>query len=552
MKKTNIIQLFIFAFFMLLSSFNSMSQKVEADMAKRVAKNLYLERYNISSDSKLEPSEIKIRECYSEKVKGNPLFYVVNIEKGGYVLVSGNESVQPILAYGFEENFTSNDMPPQLEWLINVYKKEISSAYQGKYAVEKEVKAEWDKYINGAFDSKDAKSVSPLIATSWDQGAGWNDMCPEDQSGPGGHAYAGCLATSMAQVLKYWAFPSQTNGVIPGYNSANYGWIDQINQSSLSYGASNTTPEYHSQRLLYFCGVSVRMDYGPDGSGASTSTALRSLKDYFSYSRNGQYLRKASYPVSTWEQMLKQELIEDRPVIYRGDDGGPSGHSFIIDGYQSTNHFHINWGWSGSSNGYYYLNDLCPGGYNFNERQYGVFNLEPCHDNLYLNTNMYTDYTLIAGNKIEAYAIVGNGANVNLSADNVVWLRDGFRAVEGSYFHADNNGCSYGSKSNLAEGYENIGNNTNSEYSSLGQNTDSNAENLSIYPNPTQGYINIDVADASTISKIEIRDQFGKLVLLNDVVANNNKFNFNGLSKGMYLAYIYTKESVKIEKIIYQ
>jgi hypothetical protein len=74
--------------------------------------------------------------------------------------------------------------------------------------------------------------------------------------------------------------------------------------------------------------------------------------------------------------LLRTELENLRPVYYDGQ-GSAGGHAFVCDGYQGTSHFHFNWGWNGYANGYYYLNNLNPGGYDFTQDQHAIVNIKP-------------------------------------------------------------------------------------------------------------------------------------------------------------------------------
>jgi len=75
--------------------------------------------------------------------------------------------------------------------------------------------------------------------------------------------------------------------------------------------------------------------------------------------------------------MLRTELDASRPIFYFGTDTSAGGHAWVCDGYSGTNYFHMNWGWSGSSNGYFYLTNLNPSGYAFNNNQGAVIGLRP-------------------------------------------------------------------------------------------------------------------------------------------------------------------------------
>jgi len=200
-------------------------------------------------------------------------------------------------------------------------------------------------------------------------------LCPVDAGGPGGRVWAGCVAVCMAQVMKYWNYPNYGSGQHSyesypyGTQSANfaetyYDWGSMPNSLSSGNIAVAT--------LMYHCGVAVNMHYAPDGSGAFMGSAASALINYFDYAPDVQLVSKYSYSETAWDSVLKTELDLGRPISYAG-----GSHAFNIDGYQGDNHYHLNWGWGGSYNGYFYLTALNPGGYNFTSGQQAIIHIRP-------------------------------------------------------------------------------------------------------------------------------------------------------------------------------
>jgi len=161
---------------------------------------------------------------------------------------------------------------------------------------------------------------------------------------------------------------------------------------------SDNSPTNASRKLLFHVGVSCEMGYGAYGSGAwvgeyepSVTTAL---KTYFKYNQSANFKSKNNYDESYWLDIVRIELDEGRPLVYKGytSDYG-AGHAFVVDGYNGD-YFHLNWGWSGSYNGNYLISNLSPGGYTFSTWQGAIFDLYPevetiwgCTDNNACNYN---------------------------------------------------------------------------------------------------------------------------------------------------------------------
>ena len=132
-------------------------------------------------------------------------------------------------------------------------------------------------------------------------------------------------------------------------------------------------------RLLYHAGVSVDMNYGPTASGAHISDAAYALKTYFKYSDLLSFVWKSDYSTDDWTALLREEIDNNRPVLYRGYDvEAEGGHAFVCDGYSGADYFHFNWGWYGSyKDEYFYLNDLTPSSHNYSYSQAAVIGIRP-------------------------------------------------------------------------------------------------------------------------------------------------------------------------------
>jgi hypothetical protein len=136
---------------------------------------------------------------------------------------------------------------------------------------------------------------------------------------------------------------------------------------------SSYKPKRCFATLMYHCGVSLEADYGPSASGADDPRD--EMVKYFNYSSNAMLVNRSGFSTSAWINLLKSELDLRHPIWYTGS--GSVGHAFICDGYQDADYFHFNWGWGGSSDGYFYIGNLNPGWYNFNENQFALINLVP-------------------------------------------------------------------------------------------------------------------------------------------------------------------------------
>ncbi len=317
-------------------------------------------------------------------VKNNrTLWYLINLQPRGFILVSADDAAYPVLGYSYEHNFDYPIQSPEVKDWISNYERQLNYIIENRLDNRSTIKF-WDSILQNDFSfNSSERDVSPLTQTLWNQGQYYNEQCPYDENSTAGnnHVWAGCVATAMAQVMRFWSYPPQGVGS-HSYNENDYG-TQSANFGATTYHWNNMPLSPNSvindvTTLLYHCGVSVDMDYGYDGSGAYLSDAVNALKNYFDYNSDAQMVWKSDYSDSGWENLLKTDLDNGRPILYRGQGSG--GHAFVCDGYEGTNHFHFNWGWSGSANGYYYLDNLNPNGYNFTNYQGAGVHIHPNAD----------------------------------------------------------------------------------------------------------------------------------------------------------------------------
>ena len=294
-----------------------------------------------------------------------------------FVLLSADDCVQPILGYSLTSRFEIENMPANKRAWIQGYSDIIQYAIEHQTRASAEVARQWHDLAEGNLDMGRAITVvAPLIQTQWDQGWPYNNLCPDG-------TVTGCVATAMAQMMKYWNYPPtgigmhsyEWNGqtVSADFGSTTYDWDNMLN----SYSDNSTEAQQNAvATLMFHCGVSVDMNYGPGwagGSGAFAESIAGALINYFNYSPETQLIYRANYSSNDWTNMIKAELDQSRPIVYCGSGSG-GGHAFVCDGYNNSNYFHFNWGWSGYCDEYYSLDDLSPGPGGIGSGSIGEFN----------------------------------------------------------------------------------------------------------------------------------------------------------------------------------
>jgi len=387
---------------------------VPVQKAKQAAKNFFHERVN--QVRIMEYKSIDLFTVHSEFRNNTPLYYVFNINKDdGFIIISADDDAAPVLGYSFTGSYGETSMPPALLNYMDHFADQIEYIIQNNIKGSSDVKDQWQEleYYSPDGPVKIIRTVEPMILTHWSQSNPYNKYCPEDSEGSGGHAVVGCTALSMAQVIKYHNHPPQGTGSHSYYHweygniSANFGntvyeWTNMPNQINECYESVAT--------LLFHCGVSVEMHYGPTGSGAWPNP--NAYSDYFGYSTDADYVVEEDYSATAWKNLIKDELDNIRPMVYVGY-GDEAGHAWNCDGYQGDDHFHMNWGWGGMYDGYYYLDDLAAGG-GFNYDNGAVIEIYPDSD--------YPEYC--TGTKsIEGYEGTFNDGSGNQNYNNNIDCR---------------------------------------------------------------------------------------------------------------------------------
>lgn len=348
-----------------------------------------------------------------------PVYYIFNEKNGnGFILISANNLMLPVLGYSFSGSFEKEKTNPSLEYLLNKYVENINLAIENG-AQDAHVKEAWEYFKTDSQLMAPAVFVN-LITTSWDQDCYYNLYAPSDISGPCSHAYAGCVATSMSMVMKYHNYPAIGFGMHsythPSYGnlsanfgSTNYAWTNMPNQLNSS---SALTQKQSIARLMADCGIAVDMNYGSNGSGSNIGFSADALSSYFRYNYSSNEEMASNYSSLEWGQILRDQLDNNMPIIYSGIDNTIGyGHAWGVDGYQGSNYFHMNWGWSGYNNGYYLLTYLNVAGYNFNSTQSAVINIKPAN----INCQGQTKYITKTGRIEDGSGVENYGNNLNCS-----------------------------------------------------------------------------------------------------------------------------------------
>ena len=336
------------------------AKQISQDAAKDVA-NRFI-RQNSRLNSLSYGGDIALAYTASTGSVNN--FYVYNLAKGGFVIVSADDCVEQVLGYSENGNFDIVTAPENMLSMLEGYKQEINYAIAHSVIGATAVPDAPEKSM------PDRNAVLPLLTTKWNQNSPYNDRCPlyDDEQ----RCMVGCTATAMAQIMNYFEWPTTGTGA-KSYNSRINGKSVTISVdfSTVAFDWGNMLDVYDSSAtdaqcdavatLMYCAGVGANMSYGLTMSRAYITDAYEAFVSYFDYDKTLKYTHRYYYSPSEWNDLVYNEVANGRPVLYAGYNSS-IGHAFVCDGYSSDNFFHINWGWGGMSDGYFKLSVLNPDG----------------------------------------------------------------------------------------------------------------------------------------------------------------------------------------------
>lgn len=344
-------------------SVNLFSSPIPKEKAKERTRS-FLKNDDISIREYQPLSNTRNRSCLQ-----SDYFYIFNIgENNGFVIASGDDATPEILGYSNSGKFDEANLPHALFELLNNYSEQI------RYIRDNNIQKTYTRK-----SAENSKIVEPLIKTKWNQYSPYNDDMPTID---GVHCLTGCVSTAFAQIMYYHKYSMMTSD-IPGYTTSSknievdglpattFDWDNML----LEYNG-NETPEQKSAvaKLMNYCAVAVKADFDITVTDATMNASV--LKTIFGYGNSIQALEKWYYDDETWQEIICHELEKSRPVLYSGSGAG--SHAFILDGFDADKRYSVNWGWGGSYDGYFYLDNLSPKSWSyFSNDQRAIIGISP-------------------------------------------------------------------------------------------------------------------------------------------------------------------------------
>ena len=295
-----------------------------------------------------------------EKYQSLDMVNVYGIKGKGVVFISKDDDIEPVLGIS-DEDFDVNNMPCGMKWWLNTANKSLER-----------MKAKGITYSANPMAASGRPTY--FIKTYWNQDKPFNNLCPQIN---GSAAPTGCIATAMAQIMKYYQYPATSKGTgiysVTTYKDKNdkdgttkwykrelghtYQWTAMLS----SYGIMSEDENDAVATLMADAGAASQMNYQANGSGTIEWYAAKGFAENFRYDSLAiSCLQRDFYTDAEWMELVRKEMEAKQPVLYCGSDEIEGGHAFLLDGIQEDGKVHVNWGWGKSGDGWFDIDVLRP------------------------------------------------------------------------------------------------------------------------------------------------------------------------------------------------
>lgn len=406
-----------------VSATDAAASNIDADAARMAASN-FLKQHAAATPSFRASAlaDVRLAHAESSKVDGNA-YYVFNVEGGGWVIIAGDDRANQVLAYGDKGSIDMSNLPVNMKGYLDMYKNQIETIQASKVEIP-------------SFRSNNrTQTVDVMLTTDWAQSNPYNQQCVIN----GQTCSVGCAGLAMAQILNYWEYPKETDGVPTYYNTKSFSWVPALPATTFNYDSIvdhytvwyegqlylTRTTDNQKQELAKLCRYSAQaceMGFTPNGSG---SDVLRQYKGFLKldYSTEAKLVGIEAWPTretwnttdytnEEWVELINAQLLAGHPIPY-SSEGGQEGHAFVIDGLDANGLYHVNWGWWGLGDGWF---------------QFGAFNVTILDEYLEYNDGLFMVIDLFpyegyvspnAPTSVELGDVTGNG---EIAIDDVTAL----------------------------------------------------------------------------------------------------------------------------------
>ena len=336
---------------------------IDVNAARQAANNFLKSKMTAQGMFKAPAmADIKLAHTEASSVEGNA-YYVFNIQGGGWVIIAGDDRAKQVLAYGDKGNIDMNDLPGSMKDYLNLYKNQIEEmqSYKGQLIAKKSIQRN--------------TVVEPMLKSTWGQDEPMDRMCPMVS---GEHAAVGCGPLAMAQIIYYWKYPTENQGLdqyyiyglgtIPALPATTFDYnlmldsytIYNPSTGGVSLGTYTDEQANEVAKLCRYCGQACKVRY--NSSSGSYTYDQRDAFKIMGFTKTDVKLlgidpsyycdNTNKYSQDEWIALIYAELEAGRPIPYHNVDF-IDGHAWVLDGIDADGKFHMNWGWYERFNGWF-------------------------------------------------------------------------------------------------------------------------------------------------------------------------------------------------------
>lgn len=320
--------------------------------------------------------------------------YCFNVSDWGWVMISASTAIDPIMGYSDYGTLSAwDELAPAMRWWCEGYAGIISDIQKADLTEKYDDNPEWTELFNRSVKSntKDDPRVV-LLSSFWGQGSphnpSYNYFCPFDST-TNRYCYVGCVATAMAQIVRYYGYPIVPKGRKNYYTDElainvrlkfDTLRFDYSQMPDRLFASAPYSQVYNVAMLSYACGVAVEMDYTPEGSGSQSRRVVTGMYNHFKYAQS-EYVERSQLGTAGFISALRSDLLMRRPVYMSGSSpvgsgADAAGHAWVCCGYRtdSENYYYMNWGWTGSGDGFFNLYENSLNGMLISSQGYSFIN----------------------------------------------------------------------------------------------------------------------------------------------------------------------------------
>ena len=326
--KKSLLTTFLFLFSIILA----VAAPVDEQKARQLASD-----FLSSKTHGTRSANVELTRAVTGVADGNDAAIYVFNSDNSFVIISADDRTPAVLGYSDQGVYDMKKAPDGLKAMLGWLQASVRNYSTTRGEVSKHA------------------AIKPLLTTKWNQHSPYNLLCPYDEVNDA-PSVTGCVATAMAQIMKYHEYPSA------------YNWSlmkDEYDSGDESDAAQEVA------KVMKDAGASVYMQYSASGSFAKSICVSEALRNTFGYYLSTEYVSRAYYSAQEWDELIYANLKNKMPVLYSGQaidldnssgslKGVEAGHSFVVDGYDGKGLYHVNWGWGGLSDGFFLLSLLDP------------------------------------------------------------------------------------------------------------------------------------------------------------------------------------------------